>query len=149
MEGLLSAGNGTYQLILLKYNMSIYCFYYKYFASGAAKQIEWAMKKNEWYDLTINSNGTASSGNSSITSPPEHELDGDSTTLWLLRRRNSNYPCYGSLAYCTITNIGLTKLNLVPCIRKRDGHIGMYDTVSKTFYGNEGTRPFIPGPIVY
>ena len=149
-EGLLSAGNDTYQLILLKYGRSTESnFYYKYFASGGAKEIKWPLQVGAWHEISISSDGTASSEGYSMTSPPEHELDGDLTTLWLLRRRNSNYPCYGSLAYCTITNNGTEKLKLIPCLRTQDGHIGMYDTVSRTFYGNSGTRPFIPGPIVY
>lgn len=36
-------------------------------------------------------------------------------------------------------------LNLVPCYRKSDGEIGMYDTVSKTFYTNAGTGTFLKG----
>ena len=36
-------------------------------------------------------------------------------------------------------------LNLVPCYRKSDGEIGMYDTASKTFYTNAGTGTFLKG----
>lgn len=149
-EGLLSAGNGTYQLILLKYGRSTESnFYYKYFASGSAKEIKWPLQVGTWHEISISSDGTASSEGYSMTSPPESQLDGSQTTLWLLRRRNTNYPCYGSLAYCKIKNNGVTKLNLIPGRRVSDGVIGMYDTVSKTFYGSAGNRAFTPGPIVY
>lgn len=37
-------------------------------------------------------------------------------------------------------------LNLIPCYRKSDNVIGMYDTVNDTFYTNAGTGTFIKGP---
>lgn len=37
------------------------------------------------------------------------------------------------------------KLNLIPCYRKSDGVIGMYDTVSKTFLTNSGSGSFTKG----
>lgn len=40
---------------------------------------------------------------------------------------------------------GKDVFNPVPCYRKSDGVIGMYDTVSKTFYTNEGTGAFTKG----
>ena len=39
--------------------------------------------------------------------------------------------------------------NLVPARRNSDGVLGMYDTVSNTFFTNAGTGEFIAGPIVY
>lgn len=41
-----------------------------------------------------------------------------------------------------------TEVNLIPCYRKSDNEIGMYDTVTKTFYVNSGTGEFIVGPDV-
>ncbi len=38
--------------------------------------------------------------------------------------------------------------DLVPCYRKSDNEIGMYDLVSNTFYINAGTGTFIKGPDV-
>ena len=35
--------------------------------------------------------------------------------------------------------------NLIPCYRKSDNEIGMYDTVSQTFYTNQGTGTFLKG----
>lgn len=41
---------------------------------------------------------------------------------------------------------GNTKMaDYVPCYRKSDGEIGMYDTVTKTFYTNSGTDTFLKG----
>lgn len=40
---------------------------------------------------------------------------------------------------------GVLSLDFLPCYRKSDGEIGMYDTVSKTFYTNAGTGTFLKG----
>ena len=41
------------------------------------------------------------------------------------------------------------KINFIPARRNSDGVLGMYDTVSNTFFTNAGTGEFIAGPIVY
>lgn len=41
------------------------------------------------------------------------------------------------------TNINIG--NFIPCYRKSDGEIGMYDTVTDTFYTNAGTGTFTKG----
>ena len=35
--------------------------------------------------------------------------------------------------------------DFIPCYRKSDGEIGLYDTVSKTFFTNSGTGTFLKG----
>jgi hypothetical protein len=58
----------------------------------------------------------------------------------------------GSLAsrfyYVELDN-GITKRNFIPARRNSDGVLGMYDTVTNTFFTNSGTGEFIAGPIVY
>ena len=44
---------------------------------------------------------------------------------------------------CKITENGNYMLNLIPCYRKSDNAIGMYDTVNSTFYSNQGTGSFV------
>lgn len=39
--------------------------------------------------------------------------------------------------------------NFIPCYRKSDNEIGMYDTVSQTFYTNQGTGEFLKGEDVF
>jgi hypothetical protein len=34
----------------------------------------------------------------------------------------------------------------MPCIRKSDGAVGLYDFVEGVFYHNEGTGTFVAGP---
>ena len=46
----------------------------------------------------------------------------------------------------SFTIFGDTEIaNFIPCYRKSDSEIGMYDTVSKTFYTNAGTGAFLKG----
>lgn len=47
-----------------------------------------------------------------------------------------------------ITEHGTTLYNFIPVKNNDDGSIGLYDTVSKTFYSNSGTGAFISGPSV-
>ena len=49
------------------------------------------------------------------------------------------------LTSLVIKENGLLLGNFIPCYRKSDGEIGMYDTVSKTFYTNAGTGTFLKG----
>lgn len=45
-----------------------------------------------------------------------------------------------------ITNAnGETLRNFIPCYRKSDNEIGLYDTVSKSFFTNSGTGTFLKG----
>ena len=37
--------------------------------------------------------------------------------------------------------------NFIPARRNSDGELGMYDTVSRTFFTNDGTESFIAGPV--
>lgn len=45
----------------------------------------------------------------------------------------------------SIYNDSETKINLIPCYRKSDGEIGLYDTINKKFYTNLGTGEFLKG----
>ncbi|MBP9999178.1 MAG: hypothetical protein KBT14_00590, partial [Proteobacteria bacterium] len=50
--------------------------------------------------------------------------------------------------YFKLIDDGTLVRNLVPAKRNSDGEIGMYDTVSGTFFTNQGTGEFIAGPVV-
>lgn len=39
----------------------------------------------------------------------------------------------------------ILKIDLIPCYRKSDGEIGMYDLVNSVFYTNDGTGTFLKG----
>lgn len=51
----------------------------------------------------------------------------------------------GKVYYCKIYNNNTLVRDFVPCFRKSDNVIGMYDKVNNTFYTNAGTGTFIKG----
>lgn len=73
-------------------------------------------------------------------------------TLWVL---GNNYPQSGNKFYCRakiysldITIDGVKERDFVPCYRKADDVIGLYDLVYGEFYTNQGTGTFMKGPEV-
>lgn len=58
---------------------------------------------------------------------------------------NGNSVFSGRLYYFYFNQDGTDVFNMVPCYRKSDNEIGMYDLVSKTFYANAGTGAFTKG----
>lgn len=71
----------------------------------------------------------------------------NNTTLKLFKRGDlTNAHSTKIKMYSFKMAISNTKtLNLIPCYRKSNGEIGMYDTVTKTFYTNSGTDIFLKG----
>ena len=55
------------------------------------------------------------------------------------------YPAKARVFACTIYNEGEKIADYVPCYRRADGEIGLYDTVSKAFLTNQGTGSFLKG----
>ena len=49
------------------------------------------------------------------------------------------------LYYCQIYDNGTLVRNFIPCYRKSDNEIGLYDTVNGVFYANAGTGDFTKG----
>ena len=69
--------------------------------------------------------------------------------IYLFARNVNNVPTglaelkmYYFKAYDEYGNIAL---DLIPCYRKSDNEIGMYDTVNQTFLTNQGTGTFVKG----
>ena len=128
---LLSAGNGTYQLILIG-GFSQTGWYYKNMSSSTIN-VEAEYVANTWYDLDIDRDGTLYTNGKSFACAYQAELDGTATNMYLFERRNWSSPYTGSVSEFWIKNNGEYKMYLIPCIRKSDQKVGMYDTVGKTF----------------
>lgn len=70
--------------------------------------------------------------------------------LFVLANNGNNTNVYYSAAklyFCKIYDNGLLIRDFVPC-KNSSEEIGLYDLVSETFFGNDGTGSFIAGPVV-
>lgn len=90
-------------------------------------------------------NGTTNSANivnSTISTQSE---------LWMFKRNNPNGgDGSGARIYsCKIYDNNILVRDFVPCYRKSDDEIGMYDIVNNVFYTNQGTGTFSKGNDVY
>ena len=54
---------------------------------------------------------------------------------------------YGRVYYCKIYQNGTLVRNFIPAHQDSTGVLGMYDTVTDTFFTNAGTGDFIAGPV--
>ena len=71
--------------------------------------------------------------------------------LYLFARNNAgNTESYfaGAIYYCEIYDRGTLVRQFIPCYRVKDNVAGLYDTVTKKFYGNLGEGGFAYGPEV-
>lgn len=59
---------------------------------------------------------------------------------------NKSYAFHGKIYYSKIWDTGELIRDYVPCYRKSDNVIGMYDLVNDVFYTNRGTGTFTKGP---
>lgn len=55
------------------------------------------------------------------------------------------YNCQASIKFLNIYEDNVCIFKLIPCYRKTDNEIGMYDAISNTFFTNAGTGTFIKG----
>ena len=58
---------------------------------------------------------------------------------------SQDYPFKGRIYYCKIYDNGTLVSNMIPCYRKSDNVIGMYDIVRNTFFTNNGDGTFTKG----
>ena len=141
-RALFCAGTGTYQsVVLLPQNVGSGGGFIRYFSSGS-KQFTFAYG-SDLLNITIDKDGVLSVDNHYLaTCAFENDLDGDNAYIRIFRRANGNNPMSGKLYGFTVTNNGVDKLKLIPCLRISDSKPGVYDTVSESFYANAGTGDF-------
>ena len=144
-----SAGTGDYQFILLTNSGNLY---YKYFATGDAVRMSSSYRPlDSRMNYSINSSGIITTTNletgavlTSATSAYTAPIDSTDKSLYIFRRSDGTTTFFrGRLYKFIIINNGTLKLNLIPCYRKSDNEIGLYDTVGRTFYTNAGTGSFV------
>lgn len=105
--------------------------------------------KNSIHDVVHNSAGVWVDGekafsfeNATISSSGKNVIVFGGYTL---SAPNGAGAIVGRFSYFRILSSGVIRCDLVPCYRKADGEIGMFDLVSKTFLTNAGTGTFTKG----
>lgn len=75
-----------------------------------------------------------------------------SINLYLFARNNNGTPAYAidgmKCWYCKIYDNNILVRDYIPCYRKSDGEVGLYDLVNGVFYTNQGTGAFTYGSVV-
>ena len=128
-------------------------FGWKYYASTytAATHIQEAKantktriytKGDKWYStIGVFAKNGSNKMTAGKTSPVPLKLYGDYST-----KNNGIFNmCNLRFYYFKVTENGTVVANLVPCCRKADQKVGMYDTENDKFYTNNGTGEFLIG----
>lgn len=138
----LSAGTGDYQLIALTSDY-YEALYLKYFTSGDATYRPYVYKREKPYSLRFFSDGKILFDGTEINSEVEKSKRSVNTNLHLFIRANLQQGFAGKILGFQAERSAETIRNLVPALRASDGKPGMFDTVSKNFYVNQGTGEFL------
>lgn len=143
-QTVLSAGNGTNQLVC-PWNRSSNLLYFRYFSSSGSSGVN--CPGNRWRKISADSSGNLYLDGTLVdTVQPAGDIDGTNKTLRLLYRANNTNPLYGRIRSFKLMSGNTPVLDLIPV---RIGQVGyMYDRVSGQLFGNAGTGDFILGPDV-
>ena len=111
-------------------------------SSGATHTYEYSLVSGAYY---LKQDGTTI-----YTADSGNYVTRDNLVLFALTANsNLSLPATVKMYYFRIRNTNNTLVrNFIPAKRNSDGAIGMYDTVSKTFFANAGTGTFTAGPNV-
>lgn len=139
---ILSSGTGDYQIIALTHSDNRY-LYMKYFTSGDASYISGVGIREKPYNMRFFSDGKILFDGTEINSEVEKTKGPVNTNLHLFIRANLQQGFAGKILGFKAERSGETIRNLVPALRSSDGNPGMFDTVSKNFYVNQGTGEFL------
>lgn len=108
--------------------------------TGSNQATSTNLQLNTVYDTTL-SNGTYIENGTTYTFTAAASFSLTNTCYVMSRNQTSYTPIVAKLYSFEIVG----KFNGIPCYRKADGVIGMYDTVSETFFTNAGTGTFLKG----
>lgn len=146
MQVVFSAGTGTYQLIILVADgtYSDRASFYKYFASGGAKNINPPNYLNNPTKIKIDSEGSVFYNDVFIIqSPPENEVN---SSMRLFYRANNSQPMTGNIGAVSIKRDGKFVINLLPVV-KSDNTVCMLDLIYDRYFINQGSGTFNYGTV--
>ncbi len=100
---------------------------------------------NNVFDVDFSKNGIYINGFSLGVTMPSISFTSSLSLTLFVRKTGSGY-IKGRYYYCIIYDNATIIRNLIPCYRKLDSVVGMYDVINDVFYTNSGTGTFIKGP---
>lgn len=88
---------------------------------------------------TYTINGTSANNNCSFSNTPSY------AHIFIFSLNDNTLPSSCKVSHFELYKNGILIRNYIPCYRKSDNVIGMYDTVGRNFYTNAGTGTFLKG----
>jgi hypothetical protein len=138
-QAFFSAGTGDYQLILLNTNEAAFL---RNFTMPPAFVFNYLFT-NDFSDILLVNNMFSVNDSNKFLLSPQGEVN---TPLYLFKRADDSSYAQLTLGRFIVRDIYDNKvLDLIPCYRKSDGTIGMYDIVNEVFYTNDGSGVFLKG----
>lgn len=140
---LFRTNRGTYTLNRMAWGNDRY-------GTNKALASEYQANLNEWYIDEYLQNQMYINGTLVATSAVDPGTVWNASRSIYLFKRNSPdpFPSKIRVAYVKIWEQNSLLHNMIPARRDSNGVLGMYDTVTNTFYTNAGTGEFIAGPMV-
>ena len=120
---------------------------YFYWGNNAAKASTENLTVGKIYEATIE-NGTAKISDMSNSAVASNNSFTSQYTLTLFGTNQGTIDSgntYVRIYYFKVYEDGALVRDFIPCYRKSDGEIGLYDKVEKKFYANSGTGVFLKG----
>ena len=111
------------------------------------------VRTNTFYKYKITKEGLYVNGELKSQNTATESFSNSDLSLWICKTNNIGTSGYNNSAsswkYVRIYNANNALVfNGIPAKRNSDGAIGMYDTVTKTFFANAGSGTFTAGPVV-
>ena len=120
-------------------NGSLNVFSTNTFSTSAKNTLTYEFRSNVWKIILNNTTATGSYSVTGASSTPSMYLFLDKA------KRTSTFPTPIKIYYCIISQEDKEVYHLVPCYKKSDNTIGMFDIIGKNFYPNGGTGSFTKG----
>lgn len=101
------------------------------------------------YRMNATLNDLTNNTSENISTPYKEELTGELPNIYVFSLTNENQTHNGMRLYSLKFYKGEELIrNFIPCYRKNDGVIGLYDMVTQEFYTNSGSDNFTSGNLV-
>jgi hypothetical protein len=97
---------------------------------------------------TFNISTSSVTIDNTTTSAPTGKGSAITTNLLLFRREPSGRGFPMKLYYFKVFKSGVLLMDLIPC-KNRNNVVGMFDLVSKSFFGSANSGTFVAGKIIY